>query len=137
MTRTLRALFLPVLSILVVFASFFCGKKLTVEELIVGRWALTGNDCDSEGRCREIYKFMSKDFYERNGKSAVMEFRSGGTMTQPILGEGSYRFEGGRLSIGINAGGETAWNESHVEFVTRDDMVMRFKKNWRRFRRIR
>lgn len=123
--------FLPFL-----LAFFSCGEKVNYDELITGRWAVTGNDCDREGRCRELYKFMGGDFYRHNEKSMVMEFRPGGGMSQPILGEGMYRFKDGSLSIGINAAGEQVWNESEAVFLSRDEIVIRFKKTWRKYKRI-
>jgi hypothetical protein len=122
----------------VIYLSFFlsCEKNYNLNEYMIGKWAVTGNNCIENGSCKNLFKYLGKDYYEKNYSSTVLEFKSGGILYQPILGEGKFEGDKNSLKLGINIEGKTVWKSSEAIVLGKDTVLIKFGKVWRRYRRI-
>ncbi len=103
---------------------------------MIGKWAVTGSDCNENGSCKNPFKYLGKDYYKKNYGSTVLEFKKGGILYQPILGKGKFTGEKNSLKLGINLEGKTIWKSSQVIVMGKDRVLIKFGKIWRKYRRI-
>ncbi len=122
--------------ILLLSLSLSCEKSYDLNRYMIGKWAVTGNNCSEKGMCKNPFKFLGRDYYEKNYGSTVLEFKEGGLLYQPILGEGKFEGEKNSVKLGINLEGKTIWKSSRVVVLDRDRVLIKFGKIWRRYRRI-
>jgi hypothetical protein len=122
----------------IIFISLFlsCEKNYNLNEYMIGKWAVTGNKCKENGSCKDTFKFHGKDYYNKNYGSTVLEFKKGGLLYQPILGEGKFEGAKNSMKLGINLEGRTVWKSSQVIVIGKDRVLLKFGKVWRKYRRI-
>lgn len=127
---------LPGTALFYILLFFSCEKNYNLNEFMIGKWAVTGNNCKENGSCKNTFKYLGKDFYDKNYSSTVLEFKERGILYQPILGEGKFKGEKNSLKLGINLEGKTVWKSSQVVVIEKDSVLIKFGKVWRRYRRI-
>ncbi len=113
-----------------------CEKNYDLNRYMIGKWAVTGNNCSEKGMCKNPYKYLGREYYEKNYDSTVLEFKEGGLLYQPILGEGKFEGEKNSVKLGINLEGKTIWKSSRVVVLDSDRVLIKFGKIWRKYRRI-